>query len=60
MRLTEVAEPGGFEMDNQLPRLGYRGRYPARLNLFPTSLSVLYLDYENWINERKFFPKRCH
>ncbi len=26
MRSTEVAEPGGFEIDNQLPRLGYRGR----------------------------------
>jgi len=26
MRSTEVAVPGDFEMDNQLPRLGYRGR----------------------------------
>ena len=25
----EVAELGDFAMDNQLPRLGYRGRYPA-------------------------------
>ncbi len=29
MRSTEVAEPGGFEMDNQIPRLDYRGRQPA-------------------------------
>ena len=26
MRWAAVAEPGGFEVDNQLPRLGYRGR----------------------------------
>ena len=26
---AKVAEPGGFEMDNQLPRLGCRGRYAA-------------------------------
>ena len=28
-KCTEVAEPGDFGMDNQLPRLGYRGRYVA-------------------------------
>ena len=30
MRWTEVAEPGDFGMDNQLPRLGYRGRICQR------------------------------
>ena len=30
MRSTEAAEPGGFGMENQLPRLGYRGCYPAQ------------------------------
>lgn len=29
MRSTEVAEPGDFEMEDQLPRLGYRKRYHA-------------------------------
>ncbi len=29
MRSTDVAEPGDLEMDNQLLRLGYRGRYVA-------------------------------
>lgn len=33
MRSTEVAEPGDFAMDSQLPRLGYRGRYPAQTNV---------------------------
>ena len=33
MRSTEVAEPGDFAMDNQLPRLGYRRRYRIELVL---------------------------
>ena len=31
MRATEAADPGDFEKDNQLPRIGDRGRYPASL-----------------------------
>jgi len=43
MRSTAVAEPGGFGMDNQLPRLSDAGHYPTEIvmtNPYQTSFPI--------------------
>ena len=55
MRSTEVAEPGGFKMDNHPPRLGYRGRYWSVSALGLVAESPLPFDHHrrmgNWVHQ---------